>query len=298
MERAGGKPSVVTADRVVGLLVGGPRPDELDYLIREVGRTFRVVNAADDSGRIDWAFVFRSPFTVPETIPTVWFIADRSDIPSVRRPAVVLSAHQDLLDAVETGAPKVLLRSTLVRCDAPRPFAPYPRDRVRRARGLPPVVRGEVTAERCLWNGAAVGPALRSTVLAASSAVIADSSSLLEALAFAAPIVTDPESAAGLGARHEEHVLIGSDEQERQQELRRLAEDPILAARLSWAGRQLFESHSVTHLIARIDSLIPSTLGPRDRVTTVLDSLGTPHDAPIRARAAQRGDWSTSIPAR
>ncbi len=279
---------IPTGRVVLGLSVGGPRPAELDHLIYAIGRQSVVVNMDGYTGRVDWMLVFRSPFRIPDGAPAAWYLANRADIEQVRRPSLILSGDQALLDACETTAPKVLITPSTVRYDDARPYAPYPRQRIRRARGLPSAVVGEVGAQRCVWDGHVVDPKFADTILITASAVISDQASVLLALGCGAPTVTDPATAEAIGARHDEHVRVGSDHQERQRLAAELADDMAAAARLSWAGRTLFEQvHSMPHLVARIENAITKPAGPAARISRVLAALGTPDDAPIRARAAR-----------
>jgi hypothetical protein len=279
----------VNTPRVVGLSVGGPRPAALDRLIYAIGRDAAVVNVGGHPGPVDWMLVYRSPLAVPEHIPAVWFVGDATDADQLRHPDVVLAADRALLDRCATTAPKVLMGPALVQYDEARPYAPYPRDRIRRARGLPEAVVGEVGAGELVWDSSVVDPKFRSTILVTASAVVADRSAVVEALAYGAPTVTDPATAAAIGAVPGEHLLVGSDVEQRRALAAGLALDMATAARLSWAGRRLFEeAFSVTHLIRRVERAAVRPAGPADRIAAVLDDLGTPTEAPIRRRATER----------
>jgi hypothetical protein len=275
--------------RTVGLSVGGPRPAELDDLIHGIGRTSSVVNVDGYPGRVDWQLVYRSPYGLRTDIPSVWFVGDREDVRNLHHPSVVISTDPALLDASQTRAPKLLVGRNMVELPAARPYAPYPRQRIRRSRGLPNHVVGVVTQDQNHWDNHAVGPEFTATILTCASVVVADAHSLLSALAYAAPVVTDPAAAAAIGAVDGEHVLVGSEEYTRTLLAEELAVDMARAARISWAGRRLFEDrYSVTHLTRRIDDAAPRLRGPAERFEQVLAALGTPDDAPIRARATAR----------
>jgi hypothetical protein len=119
--------------------------------------------------------------------------------------------------------------------------------------------------------------------------VVVDRTAVLAALAYGAPTVTDPATATEIGAVADRHLLVGADAEERRSLAAALAADMATAARLSWAGRRLFEeSFSVTHLLRRVERAALRPHGPADRISRVLDDLGTPGDAPIRGRAAHR----------
>jgi sugar transferase (PEP-CTERM/EpsH1 system associated) len=68
------------------------------------------------------------------------------------------------------------------------------------------------------------------------------SNKTLEALASGAPAVITPLAAAGLEARHDEHLLVAESAEEFAAALARVLSDAALAARLAEAGRTLVES--------------------------------------------------------
>jgi len=65
------------------------------------------------------------------------------------------------------------------------------------------------------------------------------SNKTLEALASGTPVVVSPLAAAGLQARHEEHLLVAGGAEEFAAALARLLQSPALAERLARAGREL-----------------------------------------------------------
>jgi glycosyltransferase involved in cell wall biosynthesis len=68
------------------------------------------------------------------------------------------------------------------------------------------------------------------------------SNKTLEALASGTPAVVSPLAAAGLEARHGEHLLVAQTAEAFAAELVRLLGDDALAEQLAVAGRQLVES--------------------------------------------------------
>jgi hypothetical protein len=125
---------------------------------------------------------------------------------------------------------------------------------------------------------------------------------LLEALAWAAPCVADPEAASQVGAVAGADVLVADREDERGRLATALAGDRGQAARLSWAGRRLVErrhdrDRSALRLMELL-SLWPSAGGcPTACAGLQLATLGTPDDARIVLRVADavarlRGDFT------
>jgi hypothetical protein len=167
-----------------------------------------------------------------------------------------------------------------------RPFSPFTRELVRRARGLPTSVVAQVRGGRAWWGASEVAAELTPTVLATASAAVCDRASAVLALAYATPTVVDSGTAALLGATDGTHVRVGLDIDMRRELAAELAADPIAAARLSQAGRRLFEdSWSVPHAAQRLRRALVPALFPDDRRAYDLDALGTPRDAHIRSRS-------------
>jgi len=89
-----------------------------------------------------------------------------------------------------------------------------------------------------------VGERLRSAQAAVAplQAGAGQSNKTLEALSSGTPVVVTPFAAAGLEARHGEHLLVAASAESFAAELVRLLGDDALAERLSVAGRALVES--------------------------------------------------------
>ena len=147
------------------------------------------------------------------------------------------------------------------------PMAPIVRSRWRSRLGLPATL---------VVDAADVPDDLAPTALALASVVIATGARLAEALAWAAPCVTDAASAAALGATDEE-VAIGTPPRD-------IAGDDGRAAALSAAGRRLAERrldhHAAARRVAADLGLLPSV----DPARRVLDELHTPATSPLRRR--------------
>lgn len=116
----------------------------------------------------------------------------------------------------------------------------------------------------------------------------------VEALALGAPVVTDAATAELLGAEPNVHVVVanagGSAE-----EAARLAADPLRAARLARAGRQLVETRhdadrTASELVDRLCLPRPShtPAAPGLRLGERLAELGTPTGHPIELQFADR----------
>ena len=164
-----------------------------------------------------------------------------------------------------------------------QPIAPVIRGRWRSRLGLPPTLI--VTA---FADSPGVLPAdLLPTALALASVVVATGPHLAEALAWAAPCVTDAPSAAALGAGHGD-VVVGPPSALEGLAVQ-VAADDGLAAALSGAGRRLVERRADRHRPARQVAEALGLVGRNGHVATrstgrVLDSLGTPDTSPLRRR--------------
>ena len=155
-----------------------------------------------------------------------------------------------------------------------RPVTPFVRARWRRRFGLPADL---------VVDAAAIPEDLRSTAFAVAAAVVAtDPDALLEALAWAAPCVTDVAGAEGVGAQPDVEVVVGD-----AQDARSLAADERRAACVGRAGRRLVERrHDPVQAALELRRQLGVTAGPPP-VARRLDELWTPPDARIRRRAAE-----------
>ena len=195
-----------------------------------------------------------------EPAPRVLVTSD----PAVARPSVLFPRHG------------VDLRASL-------PFAPVIRQRWRSRLGLPATL---------IVNAGGGGPSrlpedLLPTAIALASVVVATGPRLAEALAWAAPCVTDAPSAAALGA-NDDDVVIGRPG-ERETLAAALAGDDGRAAALSGAGRRLAERRLDHHRPARQVAHALGLVSHGGHVATrsterVLDSLRTPSSSPPRLR--------------
>jgi hypothetical protein len=173
-----------------------------------------------------------------------------------------------------------------------RPMSPFVRERLRRARGLPQVAVLEQADDGWSWPGLAdplSGELVATAVACASTVVVREPARLLEALAWAAPCVSEPGPAGQVGAVPQTHLLVGSSRRERLELAARLSADPELASRLSWAGRRLVERrHDAALAAMRLAELLafrPSLPGGALATARLqLSLLGAGNDATIASR--------------
>jgi hypothetical protein len=198
---------------------------------------------------------------------------------------VVLTADPATMRAAGT-------RALRIPADGPgrdaRYMPPMVRARLRRARGLPanPVLDCGPTGWRWPARPGPLPESLHATALAcAAVAVVSDAPTLTLALSWGTPAVATADVARELEATAGVHLLDGDTPRERQGNARLLAEDPRLAARLSWAGRLLWEER---HDVERAACTLAATLlpaGPRGHQLRLAE-LGTPAGAHVRSRIA------------
>jgi hypothetical protein len=125
---------------------------------------------------------------------------------------------------------------------------------------------------------------------------VAEPVRLLEAMAWGAPCVSDPGSAAQVGAVADTHLLVGAGPDQRRRLAAELADDQARASRLSWAGRRLVERrHDAGRAAMRLVELLDlrPTLpgGALASARLQLGLLGTPGDATIASRFAEATAW-------
>lgn len=219
------------------------------------------------------------------------WVRARADLrhPVAASAAALLCETPEALDAA--GERGVFVPETIGAGDA-RPMTPFVRRRLRAARGLPDRVIARADGDAWYWDDSTVTlPAdLVGTAAGTASAVVATGSALHTALAWAAPTVTDPHSAATLHAVHGVHVLIGPDPSGRMRMAQHLAGDDALAARLGWSGRLLARDrvdarHAAWTMLAMLGLPTHPLAGSLATLEHELDLLGTPEHSPVRLRA-------------
>ena len=231
---------------------------------------------------------------VPKGLPMALWTRSAEELTSKagERAAAIVS---DDLDVVERAGERGVLAATGNHARGRRPMSPFVRGRLRRGRGLPEVAILEQTDDGWRWceQPEPLDDQLVATAMACASAVVCtEEPRLLEALAWAAPVVSDRAAAKRVGAVGETHLLLGGTPRKRLELARRLSSDPELASRLSWAGRRLVERrHDSAWAAIRLAELLglrPSLPeGASSRATLRMSELGTPTDAKIATRFAE-----------
>lgn len=175
------------------------------------------------------------------------------------------------------------------RAEVARPMPPHVRARLarahRRAADSVAVVAPDGSVN---LGGEAVDRDLIETVLGVAAVVVATNPhALRRALAWAAPTVTDAESAAAVDVEDDVEVVVSSPDL-MAADARLLVGDPIRAARLSRRGRAWYEerhdpAQTAARLVVRL-GLLPD--GVR-RLDALADEMGAPPTARSRGRARQ-----------
>lgn len=211
-----------------------------------------------------------SPAAAGENRPVAVWVGDRAAWAAAGG-AVTLTVTADPELAAMPGGP-VLFPHPGLDLRAYVPLAPVVRSRWRSRLGLPATL--VVTAD-------AVPDDLRPTSMALASVVVATGERLAEALAWAAPCVTDERSAAAVGATDNDVVIGPAAALDRL--AAEVADDDPRGAALSAAGRRLAErtldQHAPARRVATALGLVTATPAQR-----VLDDLRTPAASPLRSR--------------
>lgn len=172
-----------------------------------------------------------------------------------------------------------------------QPMLPFIRRRLRQVRGL-----GETTlatGNESGWNWdqdpELLPEDLVDTAAGSAAAVIATGPALGVSLGWAAPTVTDPGSAAAIGAIDGTHVLVAPDHDRRVKLASDLAKNEALSARLSWAGWLLHRSQTdvkfaADEVLRRLGIAAHPVAGMLATLEDQFDVLGTPPDAHARWR--------------
>lgn len=226
----------------------------------------------------------RSIGFLPVSVPYALWIGGQTDVPleitSDPRVRVVLSPRAEVADAA--GAKGRYIPPAAFTIAPARPVPPFVRARLRHARGLPATAIASVDEGALTWCGAPCMAELADTAFGLAAAVAVRGADVVRALAWAAPCAVDTATAAAHGLEHDMQVLVSDSPLGTAQ---RLAADPLLAARLSQAGRHWYEARAdierVATVVARDLDLLPSGF---DRLPALIRELGG-HD---RGRTAVR----------
>ncbi len=284
---------------VLGLLVGEPSPAPLVALVRALSSWFLPRDATWAGEQAAAYLWWRDATQPPAGVPCAVWVETATDLDTGGLLPAVWVGRDEVLpptgEVPTVGVPDLVpsLSGPAGDPEAAVPVAPFTRARVRRARGLPAQV-GQGDDDGWRWGvpGVPVAWDLAATVAGVAPAVVATGGALPLALAWAAPTVTAPLDAARVGAVVDVEVLVASDAAGRQAAAAALAEDPARAARLSWAGRQLFERrlsgwHAARRVALALGSQLDPAGGPLGRLQFRLAELGTPPGAAIRERATR-----------
>lgn len=246
----------MTDRRLVGLALGAEPSEALLALCRDLGRRAALVDAGDlPGGRGPLLRRLGDPARAVGDPAVVWVdtagAVDR-DGDALRDAALVVGDDPQVLALAAAAGATVRIVPAAGAWSAAVPVAPFVRARVRAARGIGG--RGTLVHHVGVWTfdrvGAIAGDALETALALASAVVVHDPQTLVGALAWGCPAVTDARTAAAAGARPDVHCVLGADgtagaaDTAAAHDLAAtLARDEVLAARLSWAGRVRYERH-------------------------------------------------------
>lgn len=280
---------------LVGLALGRRTPDALGALLVAAGRWCHPVAIDSSAGPLD-AVVAIGPEVdrLAPHLPLALWTRSPGEIDSAagERARAIVS---DVTSIVDAAARRGVLATAERAAGTARPMLPFVRERLRRARGLDPRAVLAETSTGWTWTGleCPVRRELVPTAMACAAAVaVAAPTSLLAALAWGAPSVSDRQSAAEVGAVAGTHVLVGDTEEERSRLAFTLAEDQALAAGLSWAGRRLVEQrHDSDWGALRLMELLAirpaAERCPTDWPRLQLASLGAAEDGHVDRRLSE-----------
>ena len=237
------------------------------------------LTAADDAGQPWDAVLWHHGGTPPPGIPTVVWTADVDLNSEPARSAAVLLAPAPITDE------RCVVLGRYPEYPDARPVLPFSRRRIRRARRLAGPAVAEVDGGRWRWDGVDVPDGAQAAAAGLAAAVVAtEPASVLHALAWAAPTVTDPATAEAVCAVADTHLVVADGTAGRRVLGAELAADDRRAAAVSWAGRRLYERiWSAEGVLERLR--FASADNPVLRLNDALDELGTPLDAIVRARS-------------
>jgi hypothetical protein len=270
----------------------GHCPDTLLPLLASLRRWCQVfVMAVDSPSEVDAVIVLNADTNkIPQVPYAIWV----ESTPDVDRPAV------EGADVVMSTDPEVLSRCGRRGLYPPNgrvpssavPIGPFVRGRLRKARGLPSSVVVEHDGDNWWWPGRSgpMRPELVDTALGCASAAIVIGPTILRALSWGTPVVTDADTAATIGANDDVEVIVADEPKLRRSKAQLLASEPVTAARISWAGRMLVERRhdarlAAATLVRRLNLGPASALSAHDGLALRLAELGTPANAHIVERA-------------
>lgn len=267
---------------VVGILVDRPPAEAFVSALAELRRWCRPLTAGDTTPA-PVAWIATSPAAAARMRAPCAAWIESADEPEGSNAAAFLTADPAVADVV--GARAIVVGGPIDTTTIPV-VGPFVRARQRRAHGLPARFIVEVGEDGNARSGDSnIPPNLVGSALCLASAAIVRGGSLLDGMSRGAPCITDPGSATGAGAVDDIHAVV-VDDGDALAAAMALADDELRAARLSAAARELVERrHDGAAAARRIATALGLTAAsPADRLTLLLDDLGTPPTAAVRQR--------------
>jgi hypothetical protein len=187
--------------------------------------------------------------------------------------------------------------SDVVLPAAARPVLPFARSRWRELRGLPSSMTAVIDGHQRTAEWGSDAESTREhrtpsghvpTLLALTASAVVTGPTVIDALAWACPVVTDPRTADTWGLTAGEHVLVDADAGRRRELAGQLARDQSAAAALGRAGWAAVTARTMPAaaeaLARRLGFAVEQTAPPSNGLTVAMDELGTPATAFIRRR--------------
>jgi hypothetical protein len=232
--------------------------------------------------------------TVPDGLPAAVWVEHEDELScplATDQDTTVLATRADLLEAAGPRGLLVPARDPIADAAFVSPFV---RERLQRARGLPPAPVLEQREGAWWWPGRddPLPDALLPTALACAAAASVESpDAVVAALAFGTPVICEEEAAGSVGAIPGEQVLTGDSHASRRRLAGDVATDSSTASRLSWEGRRHYEqchdmSRAAILLILRLLAPGRTAAGALVGVQLLLGYLNTPPTAMVRSRVA------------
>ncbi len=263
-------------------LLSGPVDPSLQAALDRLVRVFDLTAAADAAGPWD-AVLWHHGAPPPPGIPTAVWTTEVDLAAEPARSAAALLAPASMTDE------RCVVLGPYPEYPGARPVLPFSRRRIRRARRLAGPAVAEFDSGRWWWDGVEVADGAGAAAAGLAAAVVAtEPASVLHALAWAAPTVTDPATAEAIGAVADTHLIVADAPAARCLLATELAADDRRAAAVSWAGRRLYERRwSAEGVLERLRGVSVDAVSadPVGRLTDAIDELRAPPDATVRSRS-------------
>jgi hypothetical protein len=273
----------------MGLLLGVRPPHPLVALCRELARWISIGDARDGQ-RYDVILWRPGDPAGPNAHPYIMFAEDEHAVDKYGRDArLVIATRPELVGrALQAGYHARMVPAQSYGGMNAVPVAPFVRARIRAARGLNEHAVAE-HADHWLWQGqliADIDELLDTMVGLASVVITVVPAYAVRALAWAAPLVTSPDTARLIGATDLIDCVVAADQQSRRERASKIAGDTRLAARISWHSRMLYERR---HSLRACSEAVLGVIGMRgtwrpSSLTSLLGELGTRPSAHVVRR--------------